>query len=289
MSAKTKKQYKELKKSYRYRLLYNRYKLLALNMFKWEGLPSTIESRHIESALFDYGKCVFFDDENLGLICLPCHYTTDVNVYGEAKSYIATGFGFSKQLKDGDKVQIMLNNDLGEPTCDYVNMYANKMVNVEMSIDQNIKQQRIPWIVEGDKNTKFSMEQVFQQIIDGELVVHVNKDLGLNNANVIQLPTPFIALQLNEYKYELEREILTTFSLNNTVEKEERLLVDEINSNNDYIEQMSEIMYRTRKSFCDKVNKKFDTNITVTKSVNIRGGGENGRIHSGTSDNGTQQ
>lgn len=290
---KRQSQYRNLTKSRRYRLLYNRYKMLGLNMFRWEGLPETIKPRHIEQALFDYGKAVFFEHEDFGLICLPCDYTTDLNAYGEGKQYIAHGYGFTKQLKDGPKVQIMLNNDLGISTREYVEMYANKMVNVEMSIDQNIMQQRIPWVVEGTKDTKFSLEQVFKQIIDGEMVVHVNKELGLSsNSNVIQLTTPFIALQLNEYKYELEREILTFFSLNNTVEKQERLLVDEINSNNDFIEQNAEIMFRTRKDFAKEVNKKFGTNIQVFKtSIHNKkeDDGENGRVYNGTPSNGTQQ
>ena len=40
--------------------LYNRYKLLALNMFEWKNLPPTIESRHIEHALYSTGKSIIF-------------------------------------------------------------------------------------------------------------------------------------------------------------------------------------------------------------------------------------
>ena len=33
-------------------LLYNNYKLLALNLFEWEGLPDELKAHHIEKALY---------------------------------------------------------------------------------------------------------------------------------------------------------------------------------------------------------------------------------------------
>ena len=52
-----------------YRLYYERYKLLALNMFRWENLPPTIKSRNIEKALFEHGKAIIFNDK---VYCQRC-------------------------------------------------------------------------------------------------------------------------------------------------------------------------------------------------------------------------
>jgi hypothetical protein len=52
--------------------LFNHYKLLALNRYKWTNLPNKIESRHIEDFLFSRGQAFFTDDERYGYICLPC-------------------------------------------------------------------------------------------------------------------------------------------------------------------------------------------------------------------------
>ena len=72
-----------------------------------------------------------------------------------------------------------------------------------------------------------------------------------------------IADKLNEYKYELEREILSFHGLNNNFEKKERLLVDEVNSNNDFIDRNVELMYRQRQNACEEMNKKFGWNVKV--------------------------
>ena len=44
-----------LNNNHRLNLIYNKYKMLSLNMFRWVGLPETVESRHIENSLFYYG------------------------------------------------------------------------------------------------------------------------------------------------------------------------------------------------------------------------------------------
>ena len=258
-----------LSKQQRQRLLYNRYKLLALNMFKWEGLPPTVKPRHIEKALYEKGMCLFFEHKDIGVICLPCCYSKNFNVYGEGTSYIVSGFGYSTTKDITDNVELGLNNDLGECTRQYVRSYAERMADIEFSIDLNIRKQRIPWIVETTRENKYSMQKAMNEIMEGKEVVYANKDLGLNNSNVITLTAPFIALQLNEYKYELEREILTFFGLNNTVEKNERLIVDEVNSNNDFIEQNVEIMFRNRQDLCERINKRYGWNVSVKKTSEI--------------------
>lgn len=248
-----------------YLRLYNRYKLLALNMFKWENLPPTIESRHIEQALYNRGKALFINHKDLGLICLPCEYSSDFNVYGDANKYIATGFGFSEVYEKGDNCQIILNNDLGFGNDEYVRDYAQKMYEVEKCINANIKQQKFPYFIEGSREQKLSLETMFRKVEDGEPYIFGNKNIGVENINVLKLDTPYIADKLNSYKYELEREILTFFGLNNSYEKKERLLVDEVNSNNDFISRNVDIMFKNREYACNLINEKLGTNIKVVK------------------------
>ena len=74
---------------------------------------------------------------------------------------------------------------------------------------------------------------------------------------------PYDADKLRQERYELEREILTFLGLNNNFEKSERLLVDEVNSNNDFIIRNAELMFEQRKKACAEINEMFGLNITV--------------------------
>ena len=263
--------------------LYNRYKLLALNIFKYDNLPNNIEPRHIEQALFDFGQCVFFKDEKLGFIVLPCSDGGDQNIYGDSKTVFANGFGYNKRVTLINSIDSVvnsmdnitkgiriLNNDLKEPLSPLIENYARNMYNVEKSINYNIRQQKFPYLVVTNTKNELSMKTLFKKIEETEdIAIYGSKDLNLDNINAINLNTPYVVDKLNQYKYELEREILTDLGLNNTIEKKERLVSDEVNSNNDYIFRKVELMYKTRKQAIDLINSIYGLNITIEKVDNF--------------------
>ena len=62
----------------------------------------------------------------------------------------------------------------------------------------------------------------------------------------------------------VKSEFLTAFGINNlnTADKKERLLTDEVNSNNDSIALNAAYRLDQRKHFCDNFNSVFGTNIS---------------------------
>lgn len=269
--------------------LYNKYKLLALNIFEYENLPNNIESRHIEEGLFNYGQVVFFNDDEYGFLCLPCSELGDVNIYGDSKSVIANGFNYQKnillinsvdsidlKLKDVNKGIRILNNDLKQPMNYIIRDYANKMREVEKSINLNIRQQKYPYIVKTNKNNELTLKTMVKKIDEGEEVaIFSAKGIDSELFDVFNLSVPYVVDKLNNYKYELEREILTDLGLNNNFEKKERLLTDEINSNNDYIFRKVELMYKTRKQAIDLINQVYGLDIKIKKVDNFHNELEN--------------
>ena len=255
-----------LDNNFRLGLIYNKYKMLSLNMFRWEGLPQTIESRHIENSLFNYGLCLIVNDDDLGFISVPCNYGAYMNVNNVPTEVITCGFNYIKTFdyirKDKNKCQLILNNDLAIGNEQYIFDYAQRMFEVENCIRVNINQQKFPWFVNTTPNSKKTMEEMFKKVMNGDPYILGSKD-QIGSVEVLTLNTPYIADKLNQYKYELEREVLSFHGLNNNFEKKERLLVDEVNSNNDFIDRNVELMYRQRQLACESLNKKFGWNVKV--------------------------
>ena len=255
-----------LDNNFRLGLIYNKYKMLSLNMFRWEGLPQTIESRHIENSLFNYGLCLIVNDDDLGFISVPCNYGAYMNVNNVPTEVITCGFNYIKTFdyirKDKNKCQLILNNDLAIGNEQYIFDYAQRMFEVENCIRVNINQQKFPWFVNTTPNSKKTMEEMFKKVMNGDPYILGSKD-QIGSVEVLTLNTPYIADKLNAYKYELEREVLSFHGLNNNFEKKERLLVDEVNSNNDFIDRNVELMYRQRQLACESLNKKFGWNVRV--------------------------
>lgn len=261
------KQAIEVYKNINFTRIYDYYKMLSLNMFTWENLPETMNSRYIENALYEHGLCLINNDENMSLISVPCNFGANMNINGESTEVITSGYNYVKTINyiNNKDCVLIRNNDLAKATRDYIANYAERMLEVEMCIRANINQQKFPWFINATEKTKKSLEIIFEKVENFEPFILANKEIGLgeNALEVLTMPTPYVADKLNEYKYELEREILTFLSLNNNFEKKERLLTDEINSNNDFISTNAMLMYKNRLQACEEINKKFGLNVKV--------------------------
>ena len=260
--------------------LYNRYKLLALNMFYWDNLPNGLKSKDIEKFLYEYGQVVFFNHNSYGLICLPCSSIGTPNVYGNDVYVQANGFGetFTIRLIDTLDSRIDLNtgydgvricnNDLMLPSYIDVVDYANKMNEVEKAIDLNISQQKFPYIIFSNTNKQFSMQTLMKKVQEGEPVIYADKNITFDDLQCFNTNVPFIVDKLQDYKKELEQEILNYFDLSSSMNKRERMLVDELNMNNDYKNRNSDLMFKERKDSVNIINSVFNCNITVEKMNN---------------------
>lgn len=273
-----------------------KFEIIALNLFSWENLPPTIEERYIEKALFNKGLVCLVDDENFGQIVVPCNYSQNMNIWGEPTEVITSGFNYVKTFKIentlntnkiidinyGEENEIInnevksaivcQNNDLAISTREILEYYVNKLVEVELSTFTNVYLQKFPFLINTTKDNEMTMKTLISKVDKGEPYIMYNKKIAdLSNAvDVFNLNVPFVADKLMQYRFETEREIYTLFGFNNNFEKKERLLTDEINVNNDFINCNIDSMYKKRKQFAELMNVKYGWNVQVKKRYEIK-------------------
>ena len=248
--------------------LTNHYQMMALNRYKWENLPNGIESRYIEQMLYDNGECAMFDHPDLGLCVLRSSSRENLNIYGEPTKLTVTGFNEHRTVMMDECVRI-LNNDLGLPTHTDILYYARRMAEIDDIIMQNLRQQRVPYLFATNENNQFSIKSLYDRMYQGEPAIFIDGDMLKGEPeNIMVLPTqaPYLVDQLQLQKQEMERELLTFLGINNTIEKKERLLVDETNSNNQYIKMASDLGYKQRQLACEQINKMFGLNVSVSET-----------------------
>ena len=241
------------------------YQMLALNRYRWENLPNGIESRYIEEMLYDNGECAMFDHPDLGLCVLRSSSRENLNIYGEPTKLTLTGFNEHRTVMMDDCVRIM-NNDLALPTLPNIVYYARRMAEIDDIIMQNLRQQRVPYLFATDENNSFSMKALYDRIYQGEPAIFIDKEMLKGEPeNIMVIPTvaPYLVDKLQIQKQEMERELLTFLGINNTLEKKERLIVDETNSNNQFIKMASDIGFKQRQLACQQMNEMFGLNVRV--------------------------
>ena len=245
---------------------------LALNRFTWENLPSGLESRHIEKALFEFGQCAFYDDESVGLICLPCVSSNNLNVYGDPTEVVLHGINYSKNVKVKDCVRV-LNNDNCTPTSHHVNYYVKKIYEVDKAMDKNLKKLKIPYIVATTKQNELTMKNLMKKINNDEDEILLDEKMtngGNVGIEVLNTNAPYYIDKYQQHKNDLMCEFLTIMGLNNSNAnngKKERLLVDEVNVNNGEILMYLDIDYKNRLKACEEINKRYGLNVKVTKNI----------------------
>ena len=244
------------------------YQMLALNRYKWENLPNGIESRYIEQMLYDNGECAMFDHPDLGLCVLRSSSRENLNIYGEPTKLTVSGFNEHRTIMMDECVRI-LNNDLGLPTLQHIVYYARRMAEIDDIIMQNLRQQRVPYLFATDENNALSMKTLYDRIYQGEPAIFIDKEMLKGEPeNIMVIPTlaPYLVDKLQIQKQEMERELLTFLGINNTLEKKERLIVDETNSNNQFIKMASDIGFKQRQLACEQMNEMFGLNVRVVET-----------------------
>ena len=246
--------------------LYQRFKLLALNMFKYGGLDDlNIEDRHIEEYLFSEGQCIWFEDPNYGLMCLRGMGLGSPNVMEDPVKYRVTGFNYTREIP-ADKCVRMGNNKLFMPTATAIEYFVNQLYEVVRTRDTNIKTLKLPFIMATNDKEVLTAKKILEEIEKNSWAVVVNKTIVNIDEAVKVLPTgvkPYTA-ELTDQYHDILNEALTYLGINNAnTDKKERLITSEANANNQFIESCAEMFLESRRAAVEKINKMFGTNITV--------------------------
>ena len=251
----------------------DRLKLIATSLFTWEGLDDVAgvgASRFLELALYENGRGVFFKDEDLGYMALRVNPNDKFNVYMLPTKVICYSFEYNKE-KDFDDVVYIMNNNLQKPTLETLKLFAYRLYDCERTMDVNLTSLKTPILIEGDTKTILTLKNVYMQYSGNTPFIFGNKQYDLSNRlSVLNTNAPYLLDKLTLYKHEIWEECLTYLGINNAnTDKKERLITDEVNSNNELINYYLNCFYKPRKEACDRINEKYGLNIKIKLNKDI--------------------
>nr|DAP17730.1 MAG TPA: upper collar protein [Caudoviricetes sp.] len=259
--------------NYFYRLM-----LIARSLFKWNNLPNGINEKWIERYLFSEGSCVFYKDPIIGFMVAKIGNTGALNYYDEpttirpyATNYLYENKNTDDQLMNGEDCVIIRNNADCIPTFPMIQLYSADLTNIKRTIDTNIEGQKMPIIIKCTDKQKLSLKQAIKQKQDNEPVIYGDKNLNTEDINVLKTDTPIVFDKLQVQKTNVLNECLTFLGINNAnTDKRERLVTNEVDSNNEMIQINSDVMLETRKQACKEINDMFGLNISVERRNDLK-------------------
>ena len=266
----------------------NRFKKVALSVFEWVNLPKSMNAQWLEKCLYYNGMATLLKDKNYGFINTNCRSNGKLNIYGlptnlnccsfeyqtNRKLYTGLMTGLTEAQKEAREFYeciLVQNNWDRTPTAGSMELFALRLYEAERTADVNIKSQKTPVMILVDEEQRLLMENLYSQY-DGNrpFIFGDKKQLGSDVLRAIKTDAPFIADKIMNYKKEIWNEALTFLGINNImVDKKERLITDEANSNNELINLNLQSYLAPRQEACRQFNEKFGFTGT-DKEISVR-------------------
>ena len=253
-----------------------RFKKVALSIFEWVNLPESMNSIFLEKCLYYFGQATLLKDPNYGFINTKCCNNGKLNIYGLPTSLNCYSYeyqssrklytGLIETLTDKQKEQweyyeciLVQNNWYRIPTANTMELFAMRLYEAERTADVNIKAQKTPVLILTDEKQRLTMENIYSQYDGNKPMIFGDKNLlGENAIKSINTTAPFVADKIMDYKKEIWNEALTFLGVNNIlVDKKERLITDEANSNNEVINLNLQSYLAPRQLACKQFNEKY--------------------------------
>lgn len=238
----------------------------------------TWDKDYIKEAILIKGLAVFTEAGNFGLLPLKCG-VSGYNVFSRPTTVIVANpvvGSFERTIGEDCEIVYLQSKSHSrfkniEPI---ITTYAQKLANCDAAIDIGIFNSRTTYIFQApNKNVADSFKAMFDEIGQGKPAVFVDEQLGSLSLNAeesnffqIKAKENYVVDAVQNEKHEIMNEFLTAVGINNAnMNKREREVVDEVNSNNISIRANVEVWRENVNRCVERVNKMFpDANLKIT-------------------------
>ena len=257
-----------------------RMKKICLSMFEWVNLPPTCNARFLEMCLFYNGQAALLYDDELGYLNTMAADGGYVNIYGLPTEIQCYSYRFNQRRslytvdvgeEKGKECILVMNNYERVPTTATISLFAYRLAEAQRTADTNIKSLRTPILITTDQKQYFTLKKMYEEYDGNTPAIFADKNLISPEAlKAIKTDAPVLFNDIMEYKVKIWDEFLTFIGLQNLAEKKERLITNEVDSNNEVINMNLQALLIPRKEACKQFNEKYGLSGDRAIDVKVR-------------------
>ena len=243
---------------------------IAINRFRWVGMPDTCDARFFEKALHRNGIATIAhksDDETPVFVSLMAAPFGTFNMYGLPTKWQAIGFdGYSHFDCNDENGELCYYSYARVSPWNALEIYARKMAHYERTEDVNLTQQMKPFIGIAPQEKKLELVNILKQLEGGEPAILGDDGLSslVDKVKVLDLNVDLITEEMEKgYQNILARALLYLGVPHLAFEKGERMIEREAMANTAPTEIMLLDCLNARREFCEKINRKFGLELEV--------------------------
>lgn len=145
----------------------------------------------------------------------------------------------------------------------FLSTKIDKLVKLEMLTNTHLTTLKLPFLIASSEEDKAQMEDLMRQLFADEPALWASAE-NIAALKTLTMSNPYIADKVQALKCEIENEVLTYIGVNNVpVQKKERLITDEAESNDDAIEAGGDDFAEAMGDFFERGNALFGSTFGV--------------------------
>ena len=247
---------------------------LAINRFKWSGLPESVDVRFLEKTLFYRALSVFYFDKRYDkFFSLQGGGHNWVNMEDNPVGFSVIGNHFVglnvsaiRDTENARKAIPIWANVLRIPDLDIVRVYANKLAKLDRTVEINSDNARNTKFIASTENQNLTMVNIDRQITEGQNGIKVNSPLAdLEFIKVLDLEVDPKGIEtMDIVASRTWNKCMTLLGIENAnQDKTERLVSDEVNANADQTSMMRFVNLNERQRAAHRINEYYGLDIKV--------------------------
>ena len=256
----------------------DRMRKICLSMFEWVNLPNSMNARFIEQCLYYQGQAAFLYDNDYGYLNTMASDGGYINIYGLPTEIMCYSYRFNQRRslytvdvgEEKDKECILvLNNYDRVPTSYTISLFCYRLAEAQRTIDTNVKAHRTPLLITTDQKQYFTLKKMYEEYDGNTPAIFADKNVITPDAlKSIKTDAPMIIKDIMDYKREIWNEFLTFMGISNLSEKRERMISNEIDSNNELVNLNLQALLIPRKEACRQFNEKYG--LMGEKAIDVK-------------------
>lgn len=248
-------------------------KNFLMNIFKWNGLPDSIDERFFNDSLIMRGYCTGFKYTD-GKIYVTDGALSGIDEYYRPIKFTAANIKFNGVTRKIDEDCAVCYNTY-DYSCPYslnpmIEIYARRLADLDVSVDTSIRNSRVCIIpvVEDDKDA-IRTTKILEDMYKGKPATLSFKTKSFNGKSAfetfpIKSKDNIVVMELADARRNIMADFYAELGIDTlAVDKKAQTNLIEMTSNTEQLGVAREVFLVPRQRWADKMNEIFGTNISV--------------------------